>query len=91
MALESTANAREIRRIPNHVRLISVTRNGALREPVQNSDTFSQAFDSAPCVHGAEPTISPGSLHAPYDLLPLLAVGKIMIKADFSKPRLLRP
>ena len=25
----------------------------------------------------------PGSLHAPYDLLPLLAVGKVMIKAAF--------
>ena len=29
----------------------------------------------------AQPTISPGSLHAPYGLLPLLAVGKVMIKA----------
>ena len=34
--------------------------------------------DSTPCV---QPTISPGSLHAPYGLLPLLAVGKVMIKA----------
>ena len=35
----------------------------------------------------AQPTISPGSLHAPYGLLPLLAVGKVMIKAgeDLSK------
>ena len=31
-----------------------------------------------------EPTISLGSLHAPYGLLPLLAVGKVMIKAGLT-------
>ena len=37
-----------------------------LREPVQNSDACSQPFDSV-----RNPTVSPGSLPAPYRLLAL--------------------
>ena len=35
-----------------------------------------------PWVHGARTHHFPGSLHAPYDVLPLLAVGKAMINAQ---------
>ena len=53
----------------------------APRGTIENSGTCSQGFDSATRAWVPEPTISPGSLHAPYGLLPLLAVGKVMIKA----------
>jgi hypothetical protein len=50
--------------------------NGVLRELVKNSVKRSQGSDSV-----RDSPFSNGSLHTPYDLVPLLAVGKVTIKA----------
>jgi hypothetical protein len=56
------------------------SRNGALREPVQNSDTGSEGIDSV-----RNPPFPARFASRTLRLLPLLAVGKVMIKASATE------
>ncbi len=59
--------------------------NGALREPVQNSDTCSQGFHSATMGTWCPNPPFPGRFAS--RTLPLLAVGKVTIEAmEAAKP-----